>query len=280
VDEYSPEFNKEDVCCLALCNDGRLASGGMDGLILLWTLPSRMGDRASSLTAKLFGHIGCVNALTTLPGASYLASGGRDGTVRLWNVTLGAQVAQFDGHGGNVVHSLLFLPQNGELVSGCADGSVRVWDTPKTGGGVGRGSSSQTGSNTYLGFDASLLSESYTHTLKPEVAGLGDSIFTMVALSNGKVASGGLSSHIRVWATGDVDIKWRPELSPSPKSPKSSPRSPGSSSRMSSKRSLVDPFPPPLSASFRISSSRSLPPTSIVNPVSIVESTAANRQSN
>jgi WD40 repeat protein len=227
----SPEHGREDVCALAyLVEDGRVASGGMDGVIILWTLPSNNDPlhphtTTPTISCKLTGHAGCVTALADLPWASLLASGGRDGSVRLWDITLGTCAAVLEGH-HKLVQCLLVVPGEGVLLSGSGDCTVRVWKVggKKVGGGWSA-LSLQTQQQVQQQVQVQGQEEDHSHALQPLVFGLKDTIGTMALLPSGKVASGGLGAHIRVWEWEDHGVKWRSEHAPSPrKSPAPSPR--------------------------------------------------------
>jgi len=73
---------------LAYANDGyRLASGGDDGLVMLWNLQS--GKLMSSFT----GHSGGVTGVMFSPSGTRLISIGRDGYLRSWDPTTKEETA-------------------------------------------------------------------------------------------------------------------------------------------------------------------------------------------
>ena len=70
--------------------DGRLWSGGHDGVIREWTYaPQLAGMGGFALVRGMGGHLGAVTGLALSKGTGVLWSGGMDGTVRLWNVETG-----------------------------------------------------------------------------------------------------------------------------------------------------------------------------------------------
>ncbi|EAU61639.1 2OG-Fe(II) oxygenase, partial [Stigmatella aurantiaca] len=105
------------VLSLAPLEDGRVASGGADGVIRLWS-------SAGTPPEVLRGHTGWVWALAPLPGGG-LASASEDGTVRLWQ-TAPAREAAPPTPTGAPVRALAVLPTGG-LVSGHATGELTLW---------------------------------------------------------------------------------------------------------------------------------------------------------
>jgi hypothetical protein len=70
------------VTALAVLPEGRLASAGVHGSVLVW-------DLAAGSAQLLEGHTYAVTALAVLP-ENRLASAGDDGTVRVWNFAAGS----------------------------------------------------------------------------------------------------------------------------------------------------------------------------------------------
>ena len=76
--------------CVCTREDGRLWSGGHDGVIREWTYaPQLAGMGGFALVRGMGGHLGAVTGLALSKGTGVLWSGGMDGTVRLWNVETG-----------------------------------------------------------------------------------------------------------------------------------------------------------------------------------------------
>jgi WD40 repeat protein len=105
---------------LALSSDQRyLASGGVDGVIIVWDLLDV--DRVRYLR----GHTAAVSHITFSPGSHLLASAGWDGTVRLWNLddesTTGWRADE------DKVQHVEFSPDGKSLASAGGDGTVRIW---------------------------------------------------------------------------------------------------------------------------------------------------------
>ena len=101
----------------------RVASGGADGVLSIWTLKEERGrslfDHGAAedneLTAVAFGPPGTV------------ASGGTDKRVRLWPVD-GTDEARTIGRHEGAVLALAFDPEAHYLATGGRDGAVRIWD--------------------------------------------------------------------------------------------------------------------------------------------------------
>jgi len=120
---------------------GRLASGGADGVVILWDVIAETG------LFRLLGHRGPVTGITFLRpsgsnvgGVDGLVTSGSDGLVKVWDLNGQCCVQTLTGHRGSVGCldcSILRRPGGGgvedggkakwRLVTGCADGQVRVW---------------------------------------------------------------------------------------------------------------------------------------------------------
>jgi hypothetical protein len=107
------------VNALAALDAGRLASGGSDHRIHVWSLAGGVEEMV------LEGHTDSVLALAALHNG-LLASGSVDKTVRVWDVGARVCVAVLEGSGGKV-RALAALP-DGRLASGSQnDPLIRVW---------------------------------------------------------------------------------------------------------------------------------------------------------
>ncbi len=112
----------KDVTCLAFSGDGRtLATGGADGVVRLWHVPT------GKLLHTLDGHAGPGITVALSPDGTVLASA-RDGFIRLWDATAGKQLRQLEGH-TDLVNALAFTQGGTVLVSGSRDRTIRFWET-------------------------------------------------------------------------------------------------------------------------------------------------------
>lgn len=120
---------------------GRLASGGADGVVILWDVIAETG------LFRLLGHRGPVTGITFIrpsgldeSGVDGMVTSGADGLVKVWDLNGQCCVQTLTGHRGSVGCldcSILSPPGGGgvedgekakwRLITGCADGQVRVW---------------------------------------------------------------------------------------------------------------------------------------------------------
>lgn len=120
----------ESVLCLAVSPDGTLlASGGTDGKVLLWNLPS------GSLMTTIQAHVGSVTTLTFTPDSCVLVSGGADRRIHLWRSRDGSAITTLADHFGEI-NALLTDRAGDVLVSSGGGGlridrSVRLWRLPE-----------------------------------------------------------------------------------------------------------------------------------------------------
>ncbi|MGK7888738.1 MAG: AAA-like domain-containing protein, partial [Leptolyngbyaceae cyanobacterium] len=96
----------------------RLAFGGNDGTITLWTTTGQY-------LKTLWGHQGPVHALVFSPDGNDLISGSFDKTIKQWNVN-GQLVATLNHHAAAVVN-IAFHPDGHEFVSASHDNTLARW---------------------------------------------------------------------------------------------------------------------------------------------------------
>jgi WD40 repeat protein len=189
--------------CLGVLPDGRVVSGGDDGL-RVWDLGS------GRVVAELKGHGGRpVGSIAVLPDGR-VVSGGGDGVLRVWDVGSGRVVAELKGHKGGVL-SIAVLP-DGRVVSGGGDAVLRVWEV---GGGHVvaelKGHEAPVRSLVVLP-DGRVVSGGDDRVLRVWDAGNGRgvaelkgheaSVRSLVVLPDGRVVSGGVDTVLRVWDVG------------------------------------------------------------------------------
>ncbi|MCI0684480.1 MAG: hypothetical protein L0Y71_20400 [Gemmataceae bacterium] len=127
------------VQCLALGQNGMLATGHADGTAILWDAAA--GAKKHTLEVDLPVH-----SLALSPSGGRLATGDRAGKVRLWETAGGTLLARGNikevGAHTAAVQAILFLHEDFEFVSAGADHMVKHWswkpDEDPVGGLVSR----------------------------------------------------------------------------------------------------------------------------------------------
>ena len=99
-----------------------LASGQLDGSVLLWDIEGR------NVIAVLDGHMHGITSLAFSRNGKTLASASNDETVRLWDVAARKEIATLDAH-TQPIKSVAFSPDGSILASWARDKTVRLWDT-------------------------------------------------------------------------------------------------------------------------------------------------------
>ncbi len=113
------EGHAEGVRCLALTDDGRVLSGGKDGVVRVWDL-----DTGECLHV-MEGHTSWVNALAvTDDGRAVSAS--EDKRLRVWDLGTGECLRVLEGHASTVRH--VEVTRDRRVVSSSWDRTLRVWD--------------------------------------------------------------------------------------------------------------------------------------------------------
>ena len=105
---------------LAISPDQRtLASAGLDGKVMLWTIPEGLRIRT------LEKHTDGVRAVAFSPDGRYLASAGRDGLLCIWNVASGRLEKTLSLE--SPLWTVAFSPNGQYLVAGGDGGLLRMW---------------------------------------------------------------------------------------------------------------------------------------------------------
>jgi cytochrome c len=112
-------FHSDAVNAVIFLQDGRMATGGADARIAIWTAGHQQPDEI------LEGHRGPIVGLAVSPDGSTLASASWDSTVRLWPLRSGAKRV-LQGHSQNV-NGVAFTPDGKSLVSVGYDLTLRIW---------------------------------------------------------------------------------------------------------------------------------------------------------
>jgi WD40 repeat protein len=128
-EEITLRGHLEAVKSLAWAPDGRLASGGDDGKVRIWTSTR---DQESRVLPALAAR---VSAVSFSPDGKHLASGGDDGKVRIWDSGTYEVLQALNGHDerrvnqwAGLIRSLAWSPDGTHLASAGLDGTAKVWE--------------------------------------------------------------------------------------------------------------------------------------------------------
>lgn len=108
------------VTAVRFAPDERLLTGGKDGAIRFWSMPSGRLERTLS------GHTGAVRALAVSPDGRRLFSAGDDATVRVWNTSTGNVLLVLKHRFGPL--RTMRLCRAGRRVVAADAGGLTIWD--------------------------------------------------------------------------------------------------------------------------------------------------------
>ncbi|WP_167755560.1 AAA family ATPase [Vitreimonas flagellata] len=197
------EGHRYPVKALAVLADGRLVSGGDEITIRVWDVSS--GVEVARLDKGLGGD--GVSSLAVLPDGR-LASAWAHSGIRIWDMRTGAEMLQLrrsTNSLGPTVSALTVLP-NGRLAC-IAEGKIQVWDVNE---GVEVSHVENHKSAAFLvvtpqgqifagsqNGDIRTFGAPHTKTFKLE--GHREEITVLVALQDGRLASGSRDNSVRIW---------------------------------------------------------------------------------
>ena len=154
-------FHNGSVWALTVTGQGKVVSGGNDGVVRLWD-----PDAPEDVGRELGRHENYVRVVA-VTGQGKVVSGGNDGVVRLWDPDVpegvGRELGPYDG-----VVSLMAVTSQGKIVFGC-NKTLRLWD-PEVPGDRGR-----------------------------ELGRHEDHLWALAITGQGKVVSGGSDGVVRLW---------------------------------------------------------------------------------
>mmetsp|Transcript_7740 Transcript_7740/g.11491 ORF Transcript_7740/g.11491 Transcript_7740/m.11491 type:complete len:372 (-) Transcript_7740:157-1272(-) len=96
--------HKEGVRCLAVSNEGMIASGSNDHSVKLWSLPRKR------FVQTLRGHAAEVNAVVFIPNSNYLISACENNIFRQWDYINGDRIRVYSAYSGASILSLAVVP--------------------------------------------------------------------------------------------------------------------------------------------------------------------------
>ena len=128
--------HKDGVMCLAMSpNSPMLVSGGKDGKVYFWAVPSKDNQpyqyyedwKSFPESESLEQHSDWVTSLAISPNNEVVASGGKDGEIYLWNLNSGTFIKKLEKH-SKAVLSLAFSPDSQTLASASYSQTIKIHD--------------------------------------------------------------------------------------------------------------------------------------------------------
>ena len=173
-----PKNPKPGVIGLSLSHDGKtLLSGGSDGVIRVWDVPS------GQLLRTLTGHTNAVYKANFSPNEKLVASSSRDLTARVWDFKTGRELQKFTGFHCSV-KSIVFSPDNKLVAVVGNDGMLKLWDVK-----TGRELKTLVHSNS-PDVDVSIYSVVFSRNGKKMYAGNGDGTISEWDTASGEETDG------------------------------------------------------------------------------------------
>ncbi|MEB3230608.1 MAG: serine/threonine-protein kinase, partial [Leptolyngbyaceae bacterium] len=126
-------IQSQGITTLAINGDGSiLASGGNQGAIALWHLPSatRWHEFPAHSLWQRDGHRDRITALQFSPDGSTLFSSSADSTIKQWDVNQPRLHQTLTGEGWGIA-SLVLHPDGEVLFSGGTNGAIDLWNVPQ-----------------------------------------------------------------------------------------------------------------------------------------------------
>lgn len=110
--------------CICALNDGRIATGGVDGLVVVWKAEEQEGKLVWNKEKVLEHHNDFIFCLSPASDSGCFYTGSKDRLAYRIDQE-GNPVMEFKGHEGAVSS---ITERGAELLSGSWDGTLRIWD--------------------------------------------------------------------------------------------------------------------------------------------------------
>jgi WD40 repeat protein/energy-coupling factor transporter ATP-binding protein EcfA2 len=163
--------HSDAITSIAFSPNGRLlVSGGEDGIVFVWNVPSLESTQAEYKPLYTFvGHDGPVYSVAFNPRGSLLASTGADGKVLVRSISGSQNIPSYISNSPQPIFSLAFSQNGSYLIFGREDGALLIMDTT-------------------------------TGEIKSQVSQHASAILSIVAAANGKtIASSSKDGSVILW---------------------------------------------------------------------------------